>query len=137
MSSATFAWFTFSWAMVFIGSLIVDGVNDNTEVMNEIAQMQLFGTFSIPGIRLPLPYLRIDYFIAVAKIATWQSSMFSGVMQWVRWPLYLTISAGLGWGMLERIGPLLVGLAGLLLRPGVLAAAGLFSLATLVANLLD
>lgn len=100
-------WIVFmaAWLIVFLMSLVVDGVQGNMTNLNTILQFDMFKTgFSVFGFRVPIP--NATFFSAMFGLNQWGSSMFSGVGQWLRLVL-LTMTAGGVFAALVAIGPVI------------------------------
>ena len=92
---------------LFVVSL-VDGAFSSDSNVDALLQFKVLQMADVPVLPFKVPLPNLDFFKALQDALTWNFSFFTGEMRWVRFLIFLPITAAVGFGMVVVVGPVMI-----------------------------
>ena len=106
MSGKAFAWVVFSWAVLIFLDFLASGVMYGRTNLETVLSLQVFRMQDVLFVSVPVP--QMEWLGSVWALATWNFSFYTGVGEWARFFLGLSMMGLLWWGLITNVFPTLI-----------------------------
>ena len=114
MSARWFGLIVFVWMIMTVLGYASDGTIRDSGAIDDVLHLRVISidATGVGPFKVPLPHVNFDYFQGAWKLASWDFSMFSSHgMAYVRWAVWLPISAIFFYGLVTGLGPIFISAA--------------------------